>query len=229
MKVLKPALTELESPHLTGRLSHFFPPARGNIQQLEKQLSVFGLVLPTFSQKTSIDYDAYIEDRDNEYSAELRQMNNNGVGYIRTAVLFDSEGMYAIDLDCISGLDLINLNDLKAGLNGEKVAEVQFSKDRKSAFASYETIIFGKQKPTDLAKNGGVIALARYMSQVEKQVKVAEQFSYSPYFNALKVSQGVERRFVGLDSNWGGSGLDGNCYCRGVDACGFASGVRKTS
>ena len=185
-------VTYLIVPASNGEVS-FEYPAQGtnNYQGVADAILKRGLQLPTGNQTASLLHESYCGNDEFKNSPEAQFIRkdvmknrwlwvfNRNLWTARDAknagvyVQFDSQGK--------GNSEILKQSDLEDALSGGTTEMgVRFSKDRKTAFASYNTVTLETQKKEDLAKNGFLIA-SYDIDGAEKLSKVAKAFTFKPY------------------------------------------------
>ena len=227
-------------PHKDSELRFEFPPqGPSNYQTAGSAVLQRGLYLPTGSETASLLHEVYCTN-DKEFKESLesdfirKNVIKNGWLWVFnrntwTPKNVKNAGVYVQHDAQAKGISTpASISDLEDALSGGTAEHgVRFSKDRKTAFASYNTVSSGNHNKGTLAKNGFIIA-SYDIDGAEKIDNVAKKFTFKPYVwtvdntgndNTVSLSALVRGWF---DGYWLVVVGDGG----GVDGVGFAFGVR---
>ena len=184
-----------------------------------------GFRMPTMPELVQLVH-ASLENPEYESAKKVRETLGGYYLTGDTGVLYTKKGMFVQDNPkMIDGRISMNQKSLEKRLGPHKGTGVFFSYDGSIRFVPYDKVKTGKQTPSELSRNPGVIALIGE-EIAKKLAKASEHYKLNPYFWALSKVDSPETRVAVLDG-FVGRLYVGAYYSEGyVDRCSF--GVKSS-
>ena len=225
-------------PHQNGEVRFVYPSFQNNYVNAGSSIINSGLEIPTGSESVSLLNEAYhSEDKEFNNSPETDFIRNDVMKQrwlwvfnrnIWTPKNAKNAGVYVqFDSQAKGMSEILSVNDLEDALSGGKTENgVRFSKDGRTAFASYNTTRAGSHDKGTLAKNGFVIA-SYGLEGAEKLDNVSREFTFKPYVYLVDNTQDKPvQSLSALGRSWDddyGLSVDGGAD--GLGRSGYAFGV----
>lgn len=202
-------------------LTFVHPAHKGNYAECQRQIAQAGEQTPTYAQIADIAYETVVQDPNNQYSKEIRQIMRQNWLWGFTGSLFVPKGVYVQDRPIFGsdGLPIMQESELEAKLQAGD-SSVRFVEP------GFKT---GEQTASELAKNPYVIALAGEQG-AEQLAEIASNYKNKPVVYSLEnVSEPITRVAALDDGYWNlGVRLDVVGDYLGFNWNGHAFGVRAS-
>ncbi len=173
---------------IDGRVYTAEPQGPGNFLKLKKANYGEGFVQATLGGQSMI----YSRTILNSEAQGAQKIMHTGRAYWLlgdTAVIWTSEGLIAQDKpELREGRIYMVPEALMSQLDGKQIRDVRFSDEGKVRFTPYGFKV-GEQKPSDFAKNAGLITLLGDEEEAELMAEASAKFRNKPFLGGFISSQ----------------------------------------
>jgi hypothetical protein len=213
---------EITVSHEGKDITFLAPYFRGsNYSIIRTEIEQAGLRKPTFAETVSLAYDAFVTDRENAYSKQVRELMKSSWLRASNGILYvPNKGAYIQDYP--------EFKNGQVNMNERDLVKYLESNDRSVRFVPFGYKL-EYQTSKELENNPFIRGLAG-KEEAEKLAKISDKFKNKPYVWSFDNVNEPQIRFACLDSNWlvvDGLSVDG-CDRFGNDG-GFAFGVSGSS